>query len=1580
MRRRASCLQALRKPKNRSQSGAALLLVLFLGTLLSTVLLAFLGASEQRLKSAARETASLNSQRAIRYVASLLTRDLQSEIRENSYPLPLPPPSLLPFYAPTPPPAHPPLHPVNPGKILPSMVTNSSTPPQNLLKQSCSNIPTTSKSSNGRFITPERWNLSALLPRKYPKSASDFTPLSSGILSLGKNSTFWEWNPPDWILLNRNGHRFHEWSPSNRWSLDEAAVQTRFAYQIFDLGGLLDLNVAGHSPKACPQVIASKKGGAMFADLQKTGLNPEQILSLVEWRNPETLRAPDLPPFHNPFLNLLYNGSLNRGFLAVPRSLSKQTHSDRGLGSRRHLIERILSLGTRPSEKAALANTLRFFTHFSRSLEQPSYTPGPWDSKKQMPLRPEIVPPLPSAAMPTAALGTQAKPPFALEEERYRGGNDEAGHDYQINPPFLSVRVLKPFQRFDGSTAIAREEPLVKTRFPLTRLTWITPEGPAASLPRKHPRHDPDGTPTNILKCFGLTWSLKNEEWIYDHSLHAPIGSPRNVLIGTLIDVQTLGREPDFFELLKASISAGSLGKAAAITPSHIPLPERAQHSPGSFHQKRDCSVDLQILQIGANLIDQYDSDSFPTRIAIQHNHQDSPLPSTPPVRISGIEDLPYFHRLHFRAVPEMEDAPNPVPEICYPTEITDRLPEFKNHHCGSTSILALPELWNPHAANEGTLKTETPTRFRCIAVSEDPEGACRIGSTAWKKDKRFQLRPATAFAATADGSPDARVFFGNRWPLPGQPPSISNLDASTHGFWVDIFSRLWTPSLSGPGPYAVQCYPFYKLPSDAHPISMPSSPSQSLHVDRFSRNHTSPAVGPRYFALAEQTQPSIALLEENAEVEIRGSELLFEIPSASLFREPTTLCRPNLPLGSNLRAGPSHWLNSPDFSGSRDGAFHERASAPGEEKWLGFPLGERPSSWLMAAKLIDHNGQDVPADSFGWDPKLGPRQFTRYLGGNPSAASDSQLPGSVIRGTGTGWYSPDLLEERPPSLWRFFRIVSNTASIEPTQLTLRLQYLSKKGTWVTYDERYLALEGECLIRFDFRNTPEDPRGSGRNWQPTDNHQRLSPIPWQILPYKTASGKTSTELPIGRPVILSLDPRSTRFGHPVAPSFSGFSFHGALPQWKESHPDSRWVDSEPSPAGEPVPSPQSSVGPIQLTAATNQPQNSPPRQTASLFVPGSANGPTPDPKLIGWFPNTVWDPPARVLFNPGNDPSALLPPNPPSLEGCSWRWGGQSANPHLFRPGWLCQNIPSPATQYWADPDDIVRRATGGLSSLIASPPAKPSRTARSAGIPTLQSPNNQNAENRPIILNRPFRSVAEMGYAFRGAPWKHIDFSSPESADAALLDVFSASDSPELVAGKINPNSAPIEVLAALLSGGLKDELATDRVLSQSATGEAVEAATQIVESLHSTNWGEGPLQNISEWVSRPLGKVASQADMPPMEKGFYSHTIPFNRPSAGTWAFKGLAAQISGALKNQSEREVQRLRESIIRSLADSTQVRVWNLMLDVIVQTGKYPAAATQGSDFVVESETHAWICLAIDRLTGTILDQSEEWLSE
>jgi hypothetical protein len=75
-----------------------------------------------------------------------------------------------------------------------------------------------------------------------------------------------------------------------------------------------------------------------------------------------------------------------------------------------------------------------------------------------------------------------------------------------------------------------------------------------------------------------------------------------------------------------------------------------------------------------------------------------------------------------------------------------------------------------------------------------------------------------------------------------------------------------------------------------------------------------------------------------------------------------------------------------------------------------------------------------------------------------------------------------------------------------------------------------------------------------------------------------------------------------------------------------------------------------------------------------------------------------------------------------------------------------------------------------------------------------------------------------------------------------------------------------------------------------------------------------------------------------------------------------------------------IQRFHEAPIRALSAAGQERVWNLMIDVIAQTGRYPTAASKLQNFVVEGEQRYWVHLSIDRLTGQVIDKQIEVVKE
>ncbi len=219
------------------------------------------------------------------------------------------------------------------------------------------------------------------------------------------------------------------------------------------------------------------------------------------------------------------------------------------------------------------------------------------------------------------------------------------------------------------------------------------------------------------------------------------------------------------------------------------------------------------------------------------------------------------------------------------------------------------------------------------------------------------------------------------------------------------------------------------------------------------------------------------------------------------------------------------------------------------------------------------------------------------------------------------------------------------------------------------------------------------------------------------------------------------------------------------------------------------------------------------------------------------------------------------------------------------------------------------------------------------------------NASARPIILHRPFRSVAEMGYAFRGiGAWKSVNFFSPESADAGLLDYFSLEDAP-LVAGKINLNTQQPITLAAALSGAYRDETSGDYLSSSDASALANAIITH----------------------TETVGPLYSRADL---VRGLLSDPLI-------TTAINNIQGT---AGSNSTLGMIKTRREAVIRALVDVGTTRTWNLLIDVIAQSGRYAPNATQLSQFTVQGEARYWLHVAIDRYTGQVIDQQLEQVNE
>ena len=331
---------------------------------------------------------------------------------------------------------------------------------------------------------------------------------------------------------------------------------------------------------------------------------------------------------------------------------------------------------------------------------------------------------------------------------------------------------------------------------------------------------------------------------------------------------------------------------------------------------------------------------------------------------------------------------------------------------------------------------------------------------------------------------------------------------------------------------------------------------------------------------------------------------------------------------------------------------------------------------------------------------------------------------------------------------------------------------------------------------------------------------------------------------------------------------------------------------------------------------------------------------------------------------------------------------------------------------YFEDTDGVARRAMGAyadttmtdgstssLAQAIGSDPHRiglPLATANTYGDNALGTPTQQ-SQSRPIILNRPFRSVSEMSYTFTGTPWKNLDFFTPESGDSALLDAFCVTEPPAagMVAGKVDLNTRQALVIQALVAGAYRDEwynAATPPAyaLPPLNSTEAANVASKLIQYANDTTdtW-RGPLGKVSDLVGRFIANMPSNPS-PTVNLGtdWYSYNPPSpvsGQPASVTYA--GFTGLLDNTVYNETTNNanlvspiVQRMRESGLRPLADCGQTRVWNLLIDVIAQTGSYPNTATSLAQFQVGSERHYWQHVAIDRYTGQIIDQSIEEVAE
>jgi hypothetical protein len=613
-------MKAVHNVPGPRERAAALIIVLAFVVLLTGLVFAYFSRTVTDREVAHGSFSQTKADQLALSAADMIVTDLKQEIVNGSTALtatPAPAPTIfMPNATPN---------------ILPMRSGNPSGPPDplpNLIRRSVRSDPipspapvggsrasavnsTTDVSANSRSIGLARWNKHYLLPRYDDTDlVIDSTPPSPLLSPFNPNPPVANgFTPPDWVVVTNQGPTVI--------SLPSQSVIGRYAYAIYDEGGLLDANAAGY-PSTSTITQSGRKGSIAYADLTvlptstaipAPTLPPFRVDNMVGWRNYATAN-----PAGNFSNNFTFNAasalnyfsfilSNTTGFMATAGTV-RNGRTDQAILTRQELINLRSSLGTSPPPVFS-QNVLQYLGTFSRELNSPSYSP----------------PTPPGSSIDYATL---ANTPTA------------------INPNFSLRRVNSTFTRFDGSPAVVGE-PLVKTRFPLSRLAWITYKGPSANLATTDPVYTAltaagvtvatiqAGTAANIKKYFGLTFGGAvgdpSKPWIYTN----PTGASAAITIMTLdqVGAASPGREPDFFELLRAAILSGSLGQNTVGGVTGGPV----------FPDIHMNNTTQHILSIGAAIIDQADPDSIPTRIQFK--------PSATVWTAYGVESLPYITQLY---------------------------------------------------------------------------------------------------------------------------------------------------------------------------------------------------------------------------------------------------------------------------------------------------------------------------------------------------------------------------------------------------------------------------------------------------------------------------------------------------------------------------------------------------------------------------------------------------------------------------------------------------------------------------------------------------------------------------------------------------------------------------------------------------------------------------------------------------------------------------------------------------------------------------------------------------------------------
>jgi len=1161
---------------------------------------------------------------------------------------------------------------------------------------------------------------------------------------------------PRWIYLGRNGSNpitYKDELRREKLSGGEANpefVLGRYAYNLYDTSGMLDINVAGLPSAGGPTAEElGDKGNLAFADLSVLpGMTTARVDLLTQWRHQWG---------GDPALNKTY---LQR---TAGAGWQKMFANDNSFLSRQDLLS-FWKANALPNE------TLPSLTHFTRDLDAPSYRPDP--------SRPRV------------------------QRAANVGGNDAFGSDDLINPDI---------QAYSANT----QGPMVYRRFPLERLQYVaTPKTTAALDPKIAAKAE---------KYFGLRWDSAEGVWVYTQA--RPNGS-----ISTLANVPA-DRDPNFFELLKAAINAGSLGRQMgsedikASFDSYKLATASAANQASKHHisfgtkASQDASVDLQILQFGACIIDQADEDSFPTTLRLDKPASD-PAPRTP-FYVSGKEDVPYA--VMTQVIPYRGKT---LPAVTvynhnWTTGAYDAVPGSTVYEVNATLQV---KLWRPH---QPATSYDGPVNFRIRAAHAEPIGG---GTKFWTYSGWRMPGDAAVYEIThygRDAGDNARQY--------NRHPSIVGTDKD----YTFQFTHTWGGA-AGPPPTVIPCAMCgVNLPvtyaADTDGTGRLSSGASLVPFDRAVNTsgsyYNSPQSNGNY---THWNGPDYS--SDGIPKALDGSEqVLVNVPFGSTaFREPQTV-------HSTQHGAVAGYSVTGNMVETASGDFPRSGLPTGYTEVAGFRLTRSMTAQLESINPARPNHRGAMLEL-----RLGLHYF---LGGPIDVIMEYQVPGTTQ--------------------WRLYQ------RSEFGQATIGNDSIC----W-----------GDNLTRW--RNN--------------------------AVVYSSSL----------------VDPRTSMWG-----GLGNVESLGSFNDWTTGS----WNGTRDGRAG----------------------KYAKPRWEASNVNLGSGQ------RVLWGFP----------LFRA---PAAYYGWNIHNWNGSGYANPGNNSSKTFFS---VVENdellwVPGDRRRFnfsYKDPDEVLRYGVAQVNDYAANQFLGNPMVTRYAIGATGALTQSEQLAGRPKVLNRPFRSVGELGYVFRGTPWRDIEFLHPTSPDAALLDMFCVNEELDadgnevvhtvagtgssaslrkvapVVAGRVNLNTASVDVVAALLKGSSRE---TGAAVMDAA--EARSLATVFVDAVRGQVSANNfqPMVSLSELVSQPRQVSGGGA------------------PDGST---TGIIKRLSDNFSSATDRSIKDRRQVLTRALSSGTTVRTWTFMMDLVVQSGRLSPKAASLADFNAAAERRYWVHFSIDRITGELLDVQWERVS-